>query len=115
MELDGTIMRGSVTSNRVKLFYSCEKQPLMSQVQHMEDLSSDSDELGLGTLANNDDEYLPSNTASYIRNPNWLTSYKEPPPDWQARWDRWKNCKKAQLQQTRGSPTGENQGTLGNR
>jgi hypothetical protein len=92
-ELDGTLMRGSVASNRIKIFYARNGVPADKKIVQLEDVTEDSEDLGPNTIISSDSEYVPSNATSYLRNPNWLTSYKTPEPDWYEVWERWQQRK----------------------
>jgi hypothetical protein len=89
-ELDGTIMKRSIAGNWVKQFFK-QQQQSVAEMTPILDQMEDSDEFGLNTFANDGDEYLPSNSTSYMWNPNQLTSYWRPEPDWDKIWHRWKN------------------------
>ena len=98
-ELDGTLLKGSVAANRVKIFYARTGTPIKDRIVQLEDDSEDSDELGISVIVENDEEYVPSSATTYLKNPNWLSSYKAPEPNWQAIWDRWQSRKAINKQQ----------------
>lgn len=93
-ELDGTAIKGSIAANRIKLFHSREKHPTRRPLTLSDDTTT-SDDLGPNALAEPDSDYKPTNSTTYIKNPNWLISYKINEPDWDDVWDRWQQRKLA--------------------
>jgi hypothetical protein len=93
MELDGSPLNGSIAANRVKLFHSRERK---TNTELIDDLSEEDslDELDIDQLVpydeDKDPDYLPINLARRDLDPNLLTSYRTPEPDWQDLWNKWK-------------------------
>jgi hypothetical protein len=93
MELDGSPLNGSIAANRVKLFHSRERK---TNTEQIDDLSEEDslDELDIDQLVpydeDKDPDYLPINLAQRDLDPNLLTSYRTPEPDWQDLWNKWK-------------------------
>jgi hypothetical protein len=94
-ELDGTPMKGSVSANRVKVFFRQTGEPKLFQTQDLSDSDSDPEELEIDPLIDKIHTYIPSKSTAYLCNPNLLSSYKRPPPDWQSVWDCWQERKRA--------------------
>jgi hypothetical protein len=91
MELDGSPMKGTISANRIKLFYSREYKSYAKQIKEISD-SDSMDEMDVDQIVQDDpDDYLPSNTAHRDLDPNLLTSYRRTPPDWGEIWNKWKN------------------------